>query len=173
MNLDESGPIAVQSDGTAAIQIPQESRGGRLYATTYVIAPANPTLQAISTDCVSAYGVKLVSDRVAQAVCGKGVVTTDLSGGDPETVLALGAVPVEAFDYNGVASAAVRPACDGEDEVEPAGADPMRPRRRTATRASPARARGSCEEPFASPSAAARAVQGDWRSVAGRRIRFQ
>ncbi len=122
VNLARGGPIAVQSDGTAVIQIPQESSGGHLSATTYVVSPADPTPQAISTGCVSAYGVKLVSGRVAQAVCGKGIVTTDLTGNNAVTVLALGEVPVTAFDYDGTSTAAVRPTCDGKDQVELAGA---------------------------------------------------
>jgi hypothetical protein len=122
-------PIAVAPDGTAVVQIPTESRGGHLFATTYLATPANPTLRAISTDCVSVYGVELASGRVAQAVCGKGIVTTDLTGNDAETVLALGEIPVTAFDYDGESTVAVRPVCDGEDQVELAGAsaDPTPP----------------------------------------------
>jgi hypothetical protein len=116
-----SAAIAVGPEGTAVIQIPGVSSGGHLSATTYLATPGAAVLQPISTGCVSAYGVKLAAGRVAQAVCGRGIVTINLTGEDPETVLALGGISVNAFDYDGSASAAVRPLCDGRDEVELAG----------------------------------------------------
>jgi hypothetical protein len=116
-----SAAVAVGPEGTAVIQLPGASSGGQLSATTYLATPGVAALQPIATDCVSTYGVELVAGRVAQAVCGKGIVTTNLTGEDPETVLALGGIPASAFDYDGAASAAARPVCDGRDEVELAG----------------------------------------------------
>jgi hypothetical protein len=119
--LPAAGPLAVSAAGTAVVQLPSASPGAGSQASAYVISQASPAPRLITSGCVSAYGVAIAAERVAQAVCGAGIVTTNLAGGEPATVLALGAVPAEAFGYDGEASAAVRPACDGEDELELGG----------------------------------------------------
>jgi hypothetical protein len=119
--------LAVQSDGKAAVAFDVTPTGPVLMSPTRVIYWTDataPTFHQIATGACIVFpgvGLRIAGDVIARDDC-QAITLVDLSGATVSKPFALGQLPAQAFDFDGMNLAVAIPVCDGNAAVQLAAA---------------------------------------------------